>query len=89
MVGGLFVFFFLVGSLVVCSCSASSSPLFRGGSEHPMPRMRLSAAGQRTGVDGVPQIGGHYVLAFLQGGKYRLHGNKNMTHALGSNLSYS
>jgi len=29
--------------------------------------MRLSAAGQRTSVDGLPQIGGHYVLAFLQG----------------------
>ncbi|CAJ1433751.1 unnamed protein product [Effrenium voratum] len=39
----------------------------RGDSERPMPRMRLSAAGQRTAVDGVPQIGGHYVLAFLQG----------------------
>ncbi|CAK9023041.1 unnamed protein product [Durusdinium trenchii] len=39
----------------------------RGGLENPMPRMRLSAAGQRTSVDGVPQIGAHYVLAFLQG----------------------
>ncbi|CAJ1356389.1 unnamed protein product [Effrenium voratum] len=38
-----------------------------GDSERPMPRMRLSAAGQRTAVDGVLQIGGHYVLAFLQG----------------------
>eukprot|EP00438_Fugacium_kawagutii_P020530 Skav212707 [mRNA] locus=scaffold1930:449677:463766:- [translate_table: standard] len=35
--------------------------------EHPIPRMRLSVAGQRTSVDGMPQIGGHYVLAFLQG----------------------
>ena len=38
-----------------------------GGIDHPMPRMRLSAAGQRTSMDGLPQIGGHYVLAFLQG----------------------
>ena len=38
---------------------------FAGGLENPMPRMRLSAAGQRTSVDGVPQIGAHYVLAFL------------------------
>eukprot|EP00434_Breviolum_minutum_P026083 symbB.v1.2.023059.t1/scaffold2037.1/size91541/2 len=37
------------------------------GIDHPIPRMRLSAAGQRTSVDGLPQIGGHYVLAFLQG----------------------
>lgn len=39
----------------------------QGGIDHPIPRMRLSAAGQRTSVDGLPQIGGHYVLAFLQG----------------------
>lgn len=29
--------------------------------------MRLSVAGQRMSLDGVPQIGAHFVLAFLQG----------------------
>mmetsp|Transcript_1405 Transcript_1405/g.3219 ORF Transcript_1405/g.3219 Transcript_1405/m.3219 type:complete len:394 (-) Transcript_1405:56-1237(-) len=40
--------------------------LLRGGKDSPIPRMRLAASGQRTSVDGVPQIGAHFVLAFLQ-----------------------
>ena len=38
-----------------------------GTLEHPLPRMRLAVAGPRMSVDGMTQIGAHYVLAFLQG----------------------
>ena len=61
--GGLNQSFIAIFIYIYRICSAVES----GDSERPMPRMRLSAAGQRTAVDGVPQIGGHYVLAFLQG----------------------
>jgi len=40
--------------------------VIRGKKDSPVPRMRLAASGQRTSVDGVPQIGAHFVLAFLQ-----------------------
>jgi len=56
-----------LGAVMTHVAAFTGFPVTLAGSDHAVPKMKLSAAGLRKAVDGLEQVGGHFILAFLQG----------------------